>query len=473
MRITMFSINPLYPNVITGGASKHLRSVAIHLGELGHHVRIMCTRIEGSDTRFLWHPNVEVYPVLPFKQPFPQPYAISGHDMAQVVQLMGDALHDADRFYVHDGELLFPFLSERVPTVVSLRDNVYPETLHGGFLFRGHRLILISEYSRKFVLATMGRFFPALRERIVVIHNGIDWDTFRPTPPRDILSVIPVDPTKHKIVIHPHRPEESKGLLQTIAVADLLVHRCGWDTLRVLAPKWLESQNTPELLDFYARVQADIDRRGLTEHVIFHDWVPSALMPEYYAMGDVSLSLGSFAETFGNSVYESLGCGTPAVVARVTTHRELLPPDLIDTVDYADTEVAAALVDDILRTGRRTSQATLDYLRTHYGVQRQLDAYADVILNAEHSAPLIYRHPVLNDDTPFRLAPWCVPSVRGVYHDFNATYADMGALGRLLIAQRAGISRRQARESGIAAAEFDHWFEAGYIVPNSDAFIDE
>ncbi len=44
----------------------------------------------------------------------------------------------------------------------------------------------------------------------------------------------------------------------------------------------------------------------------------------------------------------------------------------------------------------------------------------------------------------------------------------MGALGRLLIAQRAGISRRQARESGIAAAEFDHWFEAGYIVPNSD-----
>lgn len=465
MRITMFSVNPLYPNVITGGASKHLRSVAIHLGELGHRVRIMCTRIEGSDSQFLWHPNVEVHPVLPFKQPFPQPYAISGHDMAQVVQRMGDALQDADRFYVHDGELLFPFLNERVPTVVSLRDNVYPETLHGGFLFRGHRLILISEYSRNFVLATIGRFFPELHERIVVIHNGIDWNTFKPTPPHGILNVIPVDPSKHKIVVHPHRPEESKGLLQTIATADLLVHKYGHTTLRVLAPKWLESQNTPELLDFYARVQVDIDRRGLSEHVVFHDWVPSALMPEYYSLGDVSFSLGSFAETFGNSVYESLGCGTPAVAARVTTHRELLPSDLIDTVDYDDPEAAAAITDEILRSGRRTSQGTLDYLRSHYGVKRQLDSYVDVILNAEQSTPLTYRHPVLADDTPFRLAPWCVPALRGVYHDFNATYADMGALGNLLRQHPTGVSRQQAAQSGVTTAEFDRWFESGYIVP--------
>lgn len=468
MRITMFSINPLYPNVITGGASKHLRSVAIHLGELGHHVRVMCTRIEGSETRFLWHPNVEVLPALPFKQPFPQPYAISGHAMAQVVQAMGDALQDADRFYIHDGELLFPFLNERVPTVVSLRDNIYPETLHGGFLFRGHRLILISEYSRRFVLATVGRFFPDLSERIVVIHNGIDWDTFRPTPPRQILKMIPVDPAAHKIVLHPHRPEESKGLLQTIAAADLLVHKYGHANLRVLAPKWLESQNTPELLDFYARVQSEIDRRGLTQNFVFHDWVPTALMPEYYSLGHVTFSLGSFPETFGNSVYESLGCGTPTIAARVTTHRELLPPNLIDTVDYDDAHTAAAIADEILRTGRRTSQATLDYLHTHYSVQRQLNAYSDVILHAEHSAPLSYRHPVLDDDTRFHLAPWCVLTPRGVYHDFNATYADLGALG-VLAAQPSGVSRKQAAHSGISPADFDRWFEAGYVVPDTSA----
>ncbi len=35
MKIVLFSINPLYPDKVTGGASKHLYHIARHLGELG------------------------------------------------------------------------------------------------------------------------------------------------------------------------------------------------------------------------------------------------------------------------------------------------------------------------------------------------------------------------------------------------------------------------------------------------------
>ncbi len=44
MKIVMFSINPLYPDKVTGGASKHLYHIARHLGELGHQVEIVCAQ---------------------------------------------------------------------------------------------------------------------------------------------------------------------------------------------------------------------------------------------------------------------------------------------------------------------------------------------------------------------------------------------------------------------------------------------
>ncbi len=449
-----------------GGAPKHLQNIAIHLGKLGHHVTVLCTRAPQSDGQsFFWHPNVEVKPILPYHMPFPQPYAISAHQMALILQEKGDALSRADRFYMHDGEFLFPFAHAHIPTVVSLRDNVYPETLLGGYLFQAHRLILISEYSRRFAQATFGRFFSDFNQRIQVIPNGLDWERFKPTPPANILRYIPFDPSQHTIVLHPHRPEESKGILQTIAVTDLLVNHYGHSTLRVLIPRWMDTQNTPELLDFYQRMQNAITTRGLTEHIVFHDWIPQPLMPEYYSLGAVTLALGHFAESFGNAVYESLGCGTPSIAARITTHRELLPDDLLDKVDFDDAHDAARRADDIIRSKRRTSPQTLAYLREHYGIERQLDAYARAILDAQVAVPPTYRHPQRNAHTPHVLAPWCYAAPRGIYHDFRADYTDLGALMQLLNAQPEGISQIDAEQAGIPPAEFEQRYREGFIIP--------
>lgn len=465
MHIAMFSINPLFPATVMGGAPKHLQNIAIHLGSLGHRVTVICTRPPDGGEPFEWHENVRVVPSLPFRQPFPQPYAISGHDMARVVQEAGDLLASADRFYMHDGELLFPFMYRDVPTVVSLRDNVYPETLHGGFLFAGSKLVLISDYSRRFVEATMGRFFPTLRDRITVIPNGIDWSRFKPTPAAGILDYLPFDPARHTVILHPHRPEESKGIMQTIAVVDLLVHRYGHTGLKTLIPRWLEVQETSDLLGFYARVEHEIATRGLADSIVFHDWIPQRLMPEYYSLGAVTFSLGHFPETFGNAVYESLGCGTPSVAARITTHRELLPPDLIDTVDFDDAEAAAAIAHEIITTGRRTSAETLRYLHEHYSTERQLAQYASVILEAEPAAPPQYRHPTRSGSTPHVLAPWCYRSSRGIYHDFRADYANLGTLGKLLAESPDGVTRDFAAAHQVAPEEFERCYEQGYIVP--------
>lgn len=466
MKIVAFSINPLFADQVMGGAPKHLQSIVLHLGELGHDVTVLCTRVSDDQQPFNWHDNVRVLPVLRFKQPFPQPYAAPAYDLAAALQTVGEHLQAADRFYMHDGEFLFPYAYQHIPTVVSLRDNVYPETLQGGFLFQGDHLILISEYSRRFFLETAGRFFPGYAERTTVIYNGLDWKHFKPAKPDSIRQIIPLEPGAQPVILHPHRPEESKGIRQTVAVADLLVHRYGLADLKVLVPQWLQAGLTADLRVFYDDIQRDIHERGLTEHFVFHGWIPQRLMPEYYALGNVTLSLGSFVESFGNSVYESLGCGTPAVVSRISSHRELLSEDLIDKVDFGDVEQAAALAVDIIRAGRRTSPATLDYLKTHYSVERQRAAYADVILNAQRRGPLRYQLRPIDETTCFKLPVWCYRSTsRGIYHDFQRKFWQDVQFDALIDEHPQGFTFAQAAGQGVTRAQVLDWYAMGYLVP--------
>jgi len=466
MHIVMFSINPLFPDYVMGGAPKHLQNIALHMGEVGHDVTILCTRADASVQSFKWHENVSVKPILRFKQPFPQPYAIPAFDMAAALQDVAEHLAHADRFYMHDGEFLFPYAYQHVPTVVSLRDNVYPETLLGGFLFQADKLILISDYSRQYFTHTVGRFFPELPERIDVIHNGLDWEKFKPTPPNQILDIIPVDPTAQPILLHPHRPEESKGIRQTIRLVDQLVHQYGFSDLIALAPRWHDVQASAELREFYTSIEQDIIARGLQKNFIFHDWIPQELMPEYYSLGSVTVSLGNFVESFGNAVYESMGCGTPSIAARISTHRELLPDELIDKVDYDDIDAAAECAARIIKDKERTSPATLAYLKRLYSTARQLRAYEQVIVNAQVRQPMTYQPQAFNDDTRFKLAPWCYRAkTRGIYHDFQAGYADLPRLQALIAAMPEGFNLADAEKHAMTHEQVMAYYRDGYLVP--------
>jgi glycosyltransferase involved in cell wall biosynthesis len=465
MKILMFSITPLFPEHDMGGGQKHLRTIANHLAGLGHDITILCTRRVDTDTPFHWHERILVLPILRFKQPFPAPYDTPAYNIANIVQDVAEHMQDADRFYIHDGEFVFPYVYRSIPTVVSLRDNVYPETIQGAFHFQGHRLILISEYARAFFTHTAGRFFPDLPKRMTVIHNGIDWNRFKPTPPDHILEFIKIDPSQHTIILHPHRPEETKGIWQTIEVVERLVKQHGIANLKTLVPVWLGVKHDPGARAFYNRVGAEISDRGLSTNFIFHDWVPVDLLPEYYSLGQVTLALGSFVESFGNAVYESLGCGTPSVVARISSHREILPEELVDKVDFDDHDTAARLVAEIVGAGRHTSQATLDYLHTHYRVEDQLQRYADEILNAQVAEELPYHFMPISEQTGYILAPWCYPARRGIYHDYKASYYSSSKLTALTRAHPSGFTAFDAEKQGVKAEDVEFWLREGYTVP--------
>ena len=464
-KIAVFSMTPLFPDIAMGGAQQQLKKVALHLGDQGHQLSILCTQREGAMSPFKWHENVEILPVLRFKQPYPEPYFTPLYHIANAMRYVGAAIADADIHYSHDGGLIFPYVYQDKPTVISLRSILFAETLQSAFLFQGDEWILPSEHTRAAYEAAVAQFAPQVRERMHAIRNGFDWEAIRYTEPKAIFDVIPAEVAAHPVMLFPHRPEISKGIYEVIQVAQQLVREYGWRDLRVLAPRWLDADSEPGNREYYEKLQRTINEAGLRDTFVFHEWIKEAQIAEYFSLADVTLCIGSYVETFGNTPFESLGCGTPPIVSRVATYRDLLPDEHIDRVDFGDIDTSAAIAHSILSERRRTSAATLQYLKSEFSQKAMVAAYADVILNATKKPPLHYRVPQLDGDTIYRLAPWCyISPERGIYHDFRSYYQAEEELVRLTREQPAGFGG-----GSVDPVKLHAWLDDGYIVPQVTA----
>ena len=470
MKIVIFSINPIFPDMVTGGASKHLYHIARHLGSKGHHLEILCAKPEGnvlSDAGgepFLLSENVTVFPVLPFHLPFPQPYAVSGADLALIVERISMALKDADRFYIHDGELLIPDLYEDIPTTISFRDNIYPESVLGSFVGKPDAVICVSDYSADVIKHTAGRFFPGLKERIHQVNNGIDFNVFSPVDATSLAKQLGVNPTEEVILLHPHRPEMGKGLPETIQVVNRLVHNHGRTNIKVLVPEWIGSMVSSGDSDFYHSMMHLMKDLEVQDHFQFIPWLSMEQMPMLYSLGRVTLCLGNIVEAFGNVAYESLACGTPSIVARVGVHRTMLPDELIRKVHYGDIDSTVAHVMDIIDSDGSVEEGVLSFLKNKMDFEQQVAAYAKIIVECENRDEIIFDFSEIDSDQKFILAPWCYLDDGRIYHDFHGKFKHAGQLADLLKKSKT-LSCSDAVYAGVSLEVWEAWIESTWIVP--------
>ena len=460
-RIAVFSMNPLFPNFALGGGQVQLKKVALHLGELGHRLTILSTRHAESTEPFSWHENVHIQPILRFKQPFPEPYFTPLYHIANAMRAVGDAIANADFHYSHDGGLIFPYVYRDKPTIISMRSIIFPETLQSALLFQGDEWILPSEHTRASYAAVVSQFSPEVETRMHAIHNGFDWRKFRYTEPNAIFDVIPKTIAERPILLFPHRPDPNKGIYEVIKVARKLVYDYGWTDLRVLVPRGVDAETEPGNRAYYQQLQEEIGSTGLTDNFYFHDWINEDLIAEYYSIADVTMCIGNCVETFGNTPFESLGCGTPPILSRVSTYRDLFSDEHVDRVDYGDIDGAAERAHNILSEKRRTSPATLHYLKSEFSLETMVTRYADVILKSRKKPALSYRLPKLSQNTLYRKAPWCYLSERfGIYHDFRASYNEDSLLVSTLRANPDGFAGKR-----VDSATLHDWLDNGYVVP--------
>lgn len=464
MRIVCFSINPVFPDRITGGASKHLMRLIAHLAEKGHKVVLLAAEAVGGQEAFRLGENIQVKPILPFHLPFPQPYLVPPGDLAQICELIGEELRTADRFYIHDGELLLPFLYSTVPTISSFRDNFYPESILGSFISQADAIIAVSHFSADTLKASAGRVLPDISSRIHTVLNGLDTEVFYPTDPAPFYTRFGLNPRDQSIILHPHRPEPGKGLFETIQVVDTLKNAYGFNNIKVLVPQWLDVMNGEAESSFHSQISTELTNRGLSDNFIFHEWVSQSEMAAYYSAGQLTLCLGNMVEAFGNVAYESLICGTPSIAARVGVHRSQLPDDLLTKVDYGDTAAAAAAAAGILQTKTRVGGERLERIRETFSLSRQLETYERIICEAEkrnipEAAPL-----QAGPNSTFLLAPWCYASGKGIFHDYHARYYQLPELQHLL-EKTNKISPEARKHFGVSNESVLGWYKLGLIIP--------
>ncbi len=420
MHILCFSINPIFPDLVSGGASKHLMNLTRFLSSKGHKVRILCPQLPHQMEPYQIDQNLEIWPVLPFHQPFPAPYAVTPADLALIVEEINRHLVWAERFYIHDGELLLPQLQTRVPTILSFRDNYYPESILGSFINQADEIICVSPYSAAVIKATAGRVVDGLAERIHVVINGIDPLVYKPISleQNTLLSRLPFDPSKHRILLHAHRPDPNKGLAEALELLNYLVNKQGMQDLILLTPRWYAAMSGTEEDAFFHSTKRLISENNLGKHIHFIDWLSQADMPSFYSLGQLNLCLGKLPEAFGNVAYESLACGTPSLVCRVGVHRSLLPDALIHKVDYWDSGEAFTITEELLKNRHKYAETSRLQVLEKFDLKKQLSGYEEIILKAEKQAPLKTVFTPVRADANYTLAPWCFVSIKGVYHDY-------------------------------------------------------
>lgn len=464
MKIVMFSINPIFPDVVTGGASKHIQQIAQALGQKGHQVEIFCSQVKKDLVSFNWDENVSVHPVLPFDLPFPQPYAINGPDLTLLVTRLSEGLRSADRFYIHDGEFLVPDVYDRIPTVSSFRDIIYPETVLGTFVGKADDVISVSGYSADVILNTAGIVFPNLSSRIHQVNNGIDLDVFKKVNPAPLAKKLGVNLDRDVILLHPHRPEPGKGLPETIQVVSKLVHEQGWADMKVLVPEWIEEMVSPEDQGFYQNLQNLMENLGVRKHFKFIPWLPNTEMPALYSMARATLCLGHIVEAFGNVAYESLACQTPSIVSKVGVHRTMMPDNLIDKVHYGDIDEAVACIHSILEGRDFSFDEILRYLKDSMDINHQIDSYIRVIESCEKKARLQFRWIEPEPSRAYRLAPWCYIKDDQIFHDFKAMFTSAPELTAFL-KQSPTLTKKGVESEGIPDETWQFWLDQTWLVP--------
>lgn len=470
MNVLIFSMTPIFPDFAMGGAQIQLKKVAKHLGTLGHDIKILCTRRDAEHQGFFWLPNVEIIPIFRFKQPYPEPYLTPVYHIANAIQDMADYLTWADVHFSNDGGLIFPYVYQNLPTVISLRSIIFAETLQSAYLFDGDWLIVPSQYMKDCLIASVGRHFPELSAKIKVIHNGFDFDIFQPKQPDQIGAYLPdLDTKNHQYILFPHRPEASKGFLDCVDVVEKLVYQYGLEHVRVLVPRWIESAQSPEDRKFYQSLEQHLRQRGLNDYFIFHDWIPESLLPEYYSLGSLTLVIGAYIETFGNVSFESLLCETPVILSRVAPNRSLIPESFIYKADYGDIEAISHLAHQILTKRERVPVETLTFIKQNFPLEKMVNTFADVITHAQRTPNITYQPTLSAEQSLFSLAPWCYSTSKGIFHDFNATYYQHPLLEHIIDECGIRFDLETLLQYGVTREQIEEWMRDGYIYPINPA----
>jgi glycosyltransferase involved in cell wall biosynthesis len=320
----------LASTLVTGGAEKVVRSLALGLPRHGFDTQVLCLHGPGEEGAELSRLGAAVH----------SGFSMGRFDPASLFRL-------ARFMRGGEGAILFAldhhdaiFLGALASHLAGIRHRVL--SVHstglwakGGTFSFSDRLVL-SLYDRVVALATLhGDYLSKSerigRERIVVINNGIDTQRFRPIPSaarrRSLREEygIPAE-TFVVVIVAALRPEKNHEML--LRAAARMDHQ-GSDAVFLIVGEGKEAGKLQTLVNELRATKA-VRFMGLRKDI-----------PDILALSDASV-LCSYpvVETFPLSVLEAMACGVPVVATPVGSIPEMIT-DGVEGIFVSPGDVAA------------------------------------------------------------------------------------------------------------------------------------
>ena len=165
---------------------------------------------------------------------------------------------------------------------------------------RADRVIVVSETSRVDVEAA----FDLAPDRVRMVYNGIDTDTFRPLPG--------VERQPNKLLYVGNSEDRNKGARYFLEALNILKDEIDFQVTFV--------DNFKHNLKLAPRL---VDEFGLNSRVEFTGRVPTADLVRHYNEAKL-LVTSSVHEGFGLPLAEAMACGTPTVATDIGAYREIV-----------------------------------------------------------------------------------------------------------------------------------------------------
>lgn len=437
MKIVVFSLGVMFRNVVQGGSQKALRDIVIGLARRGHCITILCPYREDNAEIFEIVPNVVVKPILPLRGAFPLPYGVSPFALLEVCRILQEEIENADLLYCHDGGLNIEFLKNQIPTVISLRDFCYTETLLGALNFNEERIIVNSLHTYNCLLDSFQKINPRIKDKVSIIYNGYDGSVFKHTDiSRSFYELTGLQPKKDEIIIgFPHRPESDKGFENALKVVCRLKEKWG-NKVKLLFPQYMDQGMSSRNDETYNKIYQSIYEMQLFDNIVTYNWISHDRMPEFYSYCDIVLCIGCFVEAFSNVSVESLLCGTPVIAANTSTYKTMPIKEYLRIVPYGDIERTVQEVEAIVSSNvKQTISESREYILNNLTIEKMIDGFEyefkEALKSFLHRKEKTNSHMTLSgemikviDEKKVRLSAWCQYIEGQIYDDYTHLYYD-------------------------------------------------
>lgn len=189
----------------------------------------------------------------------------------------------------------------RYPQYFRRGNRLYLRTFARASARRAAAILTISKFSAKEITTLLG----VAPERIHAIYPGVE-ERFQPIAPDEVARFRAAQDLPERFILYMGTLEPRKNLitlvrafarLQDSALHLVLAGAKGWN---------------------YEALFAEVERLGLHDRVHFPGYVPTATQALWYNAATMLAYLSNY-EGFGLPVVEALACGTPAVVAEVSS----------------------------------------------------------------------------------------------------------------------------------------------------------